>query len=236
MSLSSPRRKHLEEFQERLGIKFSNLSLLNQALTHISYAQSLDKKGIAYNERMEFLGDAVLELVVVEYLFRKYPHLNEGELSKFRSIIVSEEALSYCAGQIKVDSYLLVGKNQEGIQSQSSLLADTYEAIVGALYLDRGLEVARDFILRVFIREKERIKGMKDFKSKLQEYTQSLYKSIPEYETVQEVGPDHNKAFKVRVEVKGEILGEGWGSTRRKAEKMAAKSAWRKIRRVNSDE
>jgi len=235
VSFDLARKRQLEEFQRRLGIKFSNLELFDRALTHISYAKSLNKEDIPYNERLEFLGDAVLELVVAEYLFRRYPNSSEGDLSKLRSIIVSEEALSYCARKIKVGDYLLVGKDQEEIRSQSALLADAYEAIIGALYLDGGLEVVRDFILRILLKEEEKIKEIRDFKSRLQEYTQSLYKSVPEYETVQEVGPDHNKTFKVRVKVEGRVLGEGWGSTKRKAEKMAAKCAWEKIEQARGE-
>jgi len=214
MELTSQRRKELEDLQKSLKIKFIHLELLNQALTHSSYAKSFNKKDISYNERLEFLGDAVLELVIAEYLFKKYPHFDEGELSKFRSMIVSEEALSHYARKINIGA------------------ADTYEAVIGALYLDRGLEITRSFILNMLTKEEEKIKKMRDFKSRLQEYTQSLYKCLPQYELIQEIGPDHYKTFKVRVRVGGEVLGEGTGPTKRKAEKMAAQSAWEKIRRV----
>ncbi len=232
MELTSQRRKELEDLQKSLKIKFIHLELLNQALTHSSYAKSFNKKDISYNERLEFLGDAVLELVIAEYLFKKYPHFDEGELSKFRSMIVSEEALSHYARKINIGAYLLINENQKGIQSQDALLADTYEAVIGALYLDRGLEITRSFILNMLTKEEEKIKKMRDFKSRLQEYTQSLYKCLPQYELIQEIGPDHYKTFKVRVRVGGEVLGEGTGPTKRKAEKMAAQSAWEKIRRV----
>jgi ribonuclease-3 len=235
MKLSSQRKKQLEELQKGLNVKFMHLNLLNQALTHASYAKSFNKKNIPYNEKLEFLGDAVLELVIVEYLFKKYPRFDEGKLSKSRSMIVSEEALSHYARKANIGPYILISEDQKGIQSQDALLADTYEAIIGALYLDRGLRTVRDFILNMLTKEEKKIKKMRDFKSCLQEYTQSLYKCLPQYELVQEIGPDHYKTFKVRVMVGGEILGEGAGSTKRKAEKMAARSAWEKIRRVNSE-
>jgi len=177
---------------------------------------------------LEFLGDAVLEIVVAEYLFRKYPHLKEGTLSKLRAMIVSEENLSRCAREAKIEKYLLVGKNQEGIKSQDSLLADAYEAIIGAIYLDRGLKEARRFIVDFLIKEEE-IQEMKDFKSDLQEYTQSLYKSLPEYEVVEKIGPDHRRKFRVNVKIGKKILGEGWGSSKKRAEKSAAQSAWKEI-------
>jgi len=232
MKLTSQRKKQLEELQKSLNIKFIHLNLLDQALTHASYAKSFNKRHIPYNERLEFLGDAVLGLVVAEYLFKKYPHFNEEKLSKFRSIIVSEEVLSHYARKINIGSYILISEDQKGIQSQDALLADTCEAVIGALYLDRGLKVTRSFILDMLTKEEKKIKKTRDFKSRLQEYTQSLYRSLPQYELIQEIGPDHYKTFKVRVRVGGEILGEGTGPTKRKAEKMAAQSAWKKIKQV----
>ncbi len=143
-------------------------------------------------------------------------------------MIVSEENLSRCARESKIEKYLLVGKNQEGIKSQNSLLADAYEAIIGAIYLDRGLKEAHRFIVDFLIKEEE-IQEMKDFKSDLQEYTQSLYKSLPKYEVVEKIGPDHRRKFKVKVKIGKKVLGEGWGSSKKRAEKRAAQSAWKEI-------
>ena len=229
MEISLTRRKNLKELERNLGIKFTNLSLLNQALTHTSYAKSANKKILPHNERLEFLGDAVLNLVVAEYLFHQYPHLSEGDLSKFRSKVVSGESLSHYARKVKIGDYVLVNKDQEGIQFQPALLADTYEAVIGALYLDKGLETARSFILDLFAKEKEKIHEIKDFKSWLQEYTQSTYKTLPLYRIIQELGPDHSKKFKIEVRIKGKVLGGGWGPSKGKAEKMAAQSAWKNI-------
>jgi len=234
MKISLERKKKLGKLQNDLGVKFIDMNLLNQALTHTSYANSSRKKSIPHNERMEFLGDAVLELIVADYLFRKYPDSNEGELSKLRSKIVSKESLSQFAREIKIEEHLLIGKDQEGIQSQDSLLADAYEAIIGALYMDRGIEITRCFILTSLIKKEKELIEVNDFKSQLQEYTQSVYNSLPKYRIVQKVGPEHHRRFKVVVEVKKKILGEGWGYSKKKAEKTAAQSAWEKI--VNSRE
>ncbi len=179
----------------------------------------------------------MLELVTAEWLFKAYPDLNEGELSKLRSTTVSQESLSHCARKIKIGNYLLIGKSQEGIQSQDALVADAYESIVGALYLDQGLETTRDFILDRFMEELEKIAKIKNFKSQLQEYTQSTYKSLPQYQIIQEIGPDHSKKFRVKVKIEGKIWGEGWGTSKKRAEKIAAQSAWMKvIRNENSDD
>lgn len=229
MDISLTRRKNLKKLERNLGIKFANPSLLNRALTHTSYAKSADKKTLPHNERLEFLGDAVLNLVAAEYLFRQYLYLSEGDLSKFRSKVVSEESLSRYALKVEIGDYILVNKDQEGIQFQPALLADTYEAIIGALYLDKGLEEARSFILDLFAKEKKKFHEIRDFKSCLQEYTQSTYKTLPRYRVIQEIGPDHSKKFKIEVKVKGKVLGKGWGLSKRKAEKMAAQSAWENI-------
>ncbi|MCD6472775.1 ribonuclease III [Candidatus Aerophobetes bacterium] len=229
MKIPLERKKNLENLQKNLKVKFINVNLLNQALTHTSYANSLKEKNIPHNERMEFLGDAVLELIIADYLFHKYPDSNEGELSKLRSKIVSQESLAQFAREIKIEEYLLIGKNQEGIQSQDSLLADAYEAIIGALYIDRGLKITYCFVLTSLIEKEKELIEINDFKSQLQEYTQSVYNSLPKYRTIQKVGPEHRRKFKVIVEIKKKILGEGWGYSKKKAEKTAAQSAWEKI-------
>lgn len=226
MGISPAERKKLERLEKKLGIKFAHLDLLNQALVHTSYAKSNQKEILFHNEKLEFLGDAVLNLVTAEHLFRQYPYLNEGELTKLRSKIVSQESLSRYAGKIELGKYILVGKNQEAIRSQPALLADTYEAIIGAFYLDKGLDNVRSFISDLFLKQKKEIEQMNDFKSWLQEYAQSLYDTLPQYKVIKEVGPNHKKKFKVRVMLKGKILGQGWGLSKKKAEMMAARSIW----------
>lgn len=226
--IDSSRAKDLDDFQEIIGIRWRNIRLLNQALTHSSYAKSTPQK-TSDNERMEFLGDAVLELIIADYLFRKFSYLDEGSLSRMRSAVVSEENLAHHARKIGLGKYILVGKDQEQIRSQDAILADAYEAIIGSLYLDRGLKITKKFILGFFIKEENLLTKSKDFKSLLQEYSQSVYKKLPRYKLVQEKGPDHKKMFKIKVEIDGETLGEGWGPSKKKAEKVAAEKAWKKL-------
>ncbi|TET27621.1 ribonuclease III [Candidatus Aerophobetes bacterium] len=230
MQITSFRKRKLGELQTRLGTKFKNLNLLNQALTHSSYIRSKGKKSLFDYERLEFLGDAVLELLTAEYLFREYPQLSEGGLSKLRSRLVSKESLSNYAREIEVGKYLLIAKDQEGIQSQDTLLADAYEAIIGAVYLDDGLQVSRQLILSFLLSQKGKMQEINDFKSYLQEYVQSKHKSLPRYKMIQETGPDHQKKFKVEVQIKGKVMGKGWGFTKKKAEIMAARFAWKRIK------
>jgi len=233
--LDSSRIKDLEELQEKIKVKWKDVKLLNQALTHSSYAKSNNQgREASDNERMEFLGDAVLELVIADYLFRRFPHLDEGSMSRIRSTLVSEETLARHALKINLGKYLLVGKDQDQIRLQSATLADAYEAIIGALYLDQGLKAARKFILNFFIKEENIISKAKDFKSLLQEYSQSVYKKLPRYHLIGESGPDHNKMFRVIVEVNGKVLGEGWGASKKKAEKIAAEEAWKKVNTIGS--
>jgi len=222
------RVKDLNNFQEKIRIRWKNIRLLDQALTHSSYAKSSIQPACD-NERIEFLGDAVLELVISDYLFRKFSYLDEGGLSRMRSAVVSEESLANHARKIGLGDYILVGKDQEQIRLQDAILADAYEAVIGALYLDQGLKAAKKFILNFFIKEENLLSKTKDFKSLLQEYSQSVYKKLPRYKLVQEEGPDHKKMFKVKVEINGKTLGEGWGPSKKKAEKIAAEKAWEKI-------
>ena len=232
MEISLARRRKLRRLEKELGIRFTHLELLNQALIHTSYAKSNQKETLLHNERLEFLGDAILNLVTAEYLFRQYPYLNEGELSQLRSKIVSQESLSQYARKIKLEEYVLLGKNQEEIRSQPALLANTYEAVIGAFYLDKGLKDTRRFIFNLFTTAMERIEQMKDFKSWLQEYVQSYYKTLPQYKVIKEIGPEHKKKFKVEVRVKEKILGEGWGSSKKKAEMIAARSIWKNLTKI----
>jgi len=228
--VTQERLKSLKDLQKKLGVHLQDIDLLNQALTHSSYAKSLSKENVPDNERLEFLGDAVLELITTKYLFKKYSHFNEGELSKLRSKIVSKENLSHQARRIGIGKYLMVGKDQEEIKSQDAPLADAYEAVIGAIYLDRGLEVTEEFIFNLLTDEKEDLKKMQDFKSLLQEYSQSMHKVIPKYKVIQEIGPDHKKKFRVKVKIGKVVSGEGWGISKKKAEKMAAQDAWEKVK------
>lgn len=229
MQITPGRRRKLGQLEARLSIRFKNLGLLNQALTHSSYAQPKGKKGFFNYERLEFLGDAVLELITAEYLFREYSELSEGQLSKLRSKLVSKGSLSNYAREIGMGKYLLIAKDQEGIQSQDALLADAYEAMIGAVYLDKGLPASQQFVLPFLLLQKGKMHEINDFKSYLQEYVQSKCKSLPRYKVVQEAGPDHQKKFRVEVEIRGKVMGKGWGLSKKKAEMMAARLAWKRI-------
>ncbi len=229
MQITPGRRRKLGQLEAHLGLSFRNLGLLNQALTHSSYTQPKGKEGLFDYERLEFLGDAVLELITAEYLYREYSELSEGQLSKLRSKLVSKESLSNYARNIDMGKYLLIAKDQEGIQSQDTLLADAYEATIGAVYLDKGLPASQQLVLPFLLLQKRKMHEINDFKSYLQEYVQSKYKSLPRYKVVQEAGPDHQKKFRVEVEIKGTVMGKGWGLSKKKAEMMAAQLAWKKI-------
>jgi len=229
MHITPGRRRKLGQLEARLGIRFKNLGLLNQALTHSSYARPKGQKGLFDYERLEFLGDAVLELITAEYLFREYSEVSEGQLSKLRSKLVSKGSLSNYAREIGMGKYLLIAKDQEGIQSQDTLLADAYEAMIGAVYLDKGLLASQQLVVPFLLLQRGKMREINDFKSYLQEYVQSKYKSLPRYKVVQQTGPDHQKKFKVEVEIKGKVMGKGWGLSKKKAEMMAARLAWKRI-------
>ncbi len=232
MKLTENRNQTLKKLQKDLGIKFHHLEILNQALTHSSYAKSFSSKTSTDNERLEFLGDAVLELVVSEQIFRQYPDLGEGDLTKMRARFVSEEYLAARAREIELGRCLQVSQDQKEIRSQDAVLADTCEALLGAIYLDQGLQGARSFLWKWFI--KGYPEGMEDFKSLLQEYTQLMYNILPRYRVVRQLGPEHNKKFQVNVQVRDRVLGKGWGPSKKKAEKMAAKIAWNRLTSGNS--
>ncbi|MBC7189134.1 ribonuclease III, partial [Candidatus Aerophobetes bacterium] len=169
-------------------------------------------------------------------LYRKFPHLDEGMLSRIKSAVVSQENLAYHARKIDLSRYILVSKDQDHIRFQDTTLADAYEAVIGAIYLDRGMRVTKRFVLDFFIKEENLLAKPRDFKSLLQEYSQAVYKKLPYYKLIQEKGPDHKKMFMVRVEINGKILGEGWGSSKKKAEKIAAQRAWEKINTMTQEE
>jgi len=221
----------LSEIQKKIGYKFENHELLNWALTHSSYANEHKKYNITYNERLEFLGDSVLGLIVSDYIFTKYPDYPEGELTKLRATVVCEPSLAFLAKKINLGKYLLLGKGEEvtGGRERVSILADAYEALIGAIYLDGKFISARKFVLEHFntIIEKAIIGGelFTDYKTQLQEELQKKTKSKIEYKVVHEEGPDHNKIFHTEVIVKNKVLGKGIGKSKKEAEQNAAKRA-----------
>ncbi len=219
-----------KEVENQIKYTFKNKNLLKRALTHRSSVK--DKK--LSNERLEFLGDAVLELVVTEFLINNYPAIDEGKLSKIRAASVNTQALSKIARKLNLSKYIIVGKSEkkEGIVNNDSILEDTFEAIVGAIYLDRGLEKARKFIELHLVDTIKTIaeKGIIfDYKTHLQELTQKMFGCLPTYEIVKEEGQEHNKTFYCDVFVDNVKYGSGTGKSKKEAEKNAAKEAVEKL-------
>ncbi len=226
--------KDLQDLEKNISYSFQNRQLLLQALSHSSYANEQRLGKLGSNERLEFLGDAVLELVSSEYFFKRYLDKPEGELTKLRAKFVCEPALSYIAGQLNLGQYLLLGKgeNATGGRSRASLLSDALEALIGAIYLDGGFANAKEFILSCVLHNIESKQFFYDSKTILQEETQKLFGISPEYILLQEIGPDHNKRFEVQVNVKGQCFGKAYGSSKKNAEQEAALSALKKLGKV----
>ncbi len=231
--LSEERIKELEIFQERLNYWFKELSFLNEALTHKSYVNEKDNN-MRDNERLEFLGDSVIDLIVGDYSIKRFLNHSEGELSKIRAAVVNEINLAEVARSIGIGEFILLGKGevQSGGKSKNSILANTFEAITAAIYLDSGLENTYSVIIDRF---KEKIDEVgnschyRDFKSELQELTQGRLNCIPSYRISSESGPDHEKVFEVNVTIGGVIYGKGKGKSKKEAEQSAAKEALDKL-------
>lgn len=218
-----------KELREKYNIVFSDASLLEQAFTHSSYVNEHKYLMIADNERLEFLGDAVLELIVSELLFSNFPELPEGKLTKMRAAIVCEDSLSKLAKECVFDEYVQLGKgeaNSNGKQ-RPALLCDLFEAFLGALYLDKGYQTVRGFLEIVLFPKILRgdFSGELDYKTTLQEYLQRNGDTVIEYSLVSEVGPAHDRDFHVAVKVRGEVIGEGVGKSKKNAEQQAAQTA-----------
>ena len=230
--ITNKRRAALERVAKVLRGKFNHINTLHIALTHKSYANEFEPR-IKYNERLEFLGDAVLGLAAATYLFEHFTHLKEGELSKTRSGIVRQSTLTRVAEELHLDSLLLLGptENPWG-RGRDSNLEDAMEAVIGAIYLDRGWEVARDFVFRQFKDEFERVKvtGIpKDYKSKLQEVIQKNPPLKLTYADLNSSGPDHMKSFESAALIDGKIYGRGTGRSKKAAEQEAARRALQKL-------
>ncbi len=235
--LSKLEKKRLKELEKRLGARFWDRGLLKRALTHKSYANEKRWSADFHNERLEFLGDAVMELVVSHALMEIYPKSSEGELSKFRASIVNEKSLAKLARDLKLGEQLYLGKGEELGQGRekSSLLADAYEAILGALYIDRGFRKAFKVIRNQFdglIGDLHEDPFYRDYKTELQERAQNLYKTIPKYRLVEELGPDHDKTFRIDILIHQTIYGIGEGKSKKEAEQKAAKQALEEVERI----
>ena len=213
----------LAMLQQRLGYLFQDERYLKLALTHRSVGHQPENN----NERLEFLGDAVLQLTVSTYLYNKYPRLPEGELAKMRSLLVRESTLAELGRELGLNRFLLVGKGEKrsGAQERDSLLCDVLEAVYGAVFLDGGFQEARRVILRLLPDQDAQRMSLVDAKSTLQEHCQQIAKKPPVYNLVEERGPDHDKRFVVEVRFEKECLGQGTGHTKKEAEQEAARSA-----------
>ncbi|MDQ0159125.1 ribonuclease III [Alkalibacillus salilacus] len=218
----------IKQFQERFNLYFENESLLKQAFMHTSYVNEHRDQSLEDNERLEFLGDAVLELAVSQYLFRQYPHMSEGELTKFRANIVCEPSLEQFNRQLSLGQYLLLGKGEEvsGGRERSAILADAFEALMGAIYLDKGFTTALAFLEENIFPSIEpgAFSHVMDYKSKLQEKMQKKGQNVS-YQIIDEQGPDHNREFIAGVFLNHNKIGEGRGRSKKEAEQEAAKEA-----------
>ena len=204
-------KEKLEKLQEMIGYQFKDPGLLTHALTHSSYANEKHWDKTRCNERLEFLGDAVLEVISSDFLFHTYESMPEGEMTKLRASLVCEPTLAYCADVIPLGDYLLLGKGEDltGGRKRPSVVSDAMEAVIGAIYLDGGLANAKEVIFY-------------DSKTILQEMVQAKYKETLVYELLKEEGPDHNKSFEVCVKIGDEEIGRGLGRTKKAAEQVAA--------------
>ena len=217
----------LKEFQKKIGYTFSREGLLRQALTHSSFANEKHMKKLSDNERLEFLGDAVLELISSEYLYGLHRDWPEGELTKLRASIVCEQTLAFCTRKIQLGDYLFLGKgeNQTGGRKRKSILSDAFEAVIGAIYLDGGFANAKEFVHRFVLDDIEHMQLFYDSKTILQEIVQAKTAGALEYVLVAEEGPDHNKHFQVEARIGGQAVSRGEGHTKKAAEQEAAYQA-----------
>ena len=235
--MQSKRKDELIEFCGLLGITMDNLDLLNTALTHTSFAhESKEQPRPVHNERIEFLGDSVLSLIVSTYMYQHFPKLNEGELTKFRAHIVCETSLAQYAHKISLGKYLRLGKGEasSGGRERASILADAFESVLGAYYIDQGLAAAEKFLLGLMKTELDFIceHGIySDYKTRLQEIVQRDGDVEISYELIDSSGPEHNKSFTTVVSVAGKVVGKGVGHSKKESEQHAAKSALEKLKK-----
>ena len=245
--LPAARRRKLQQLSKKLGIEFGDINFLHVALTHKSYSKKVEEetatetkpgKKIAHNERLEFLGDAVLELASSTYLFRKFENLSEGDLTKTRAAIVCGPTLTKLAKNLGFGEVLLLsyGENSTGGRKRDSNLEDAFEAVIGAIYLDKGWEVARDYVWRQLADEFNNVKIGKvliDYKSVLQEYMQQKNGNVPEYIELNMSGPPHDRTFEYEVRLDGVFYGAGVGKSKQAAEKAAAEEALKKLKLID---
>ncbi|MCI8478237.1 MAG: ribonuclease III [Oscillospiraceae bacterium] len=219
--------------EEKLGYPFQTTSLLENALTHSSYANENRGRSLGSNERLEFLGDSVLGMVVADYLYRVHPNLPEGDLTRTRSALVCEGSLVEVAQALELGQYLKLGRGEDagGGRTRPSILADAVEAVLAAVYLDGGLDPVRGIIQRFLLNQEEEKSTSRDYKTALQELVQQESGQILEYRLTGEAGPDHAKTFSVAVDLNGTVVGTGQGHSKKEAEQNAAKAAIARLKR-----
>lgn len=223
----------LRELEAAIGYQFRDGKLLELAMTHSSYANECHRGRLECNERLEFLGDAVLEIVSSDFLFHKFPDMPEGDLTKTRASMVCEPTLAYCAEELNLGSFLFLGKGEEstGGRNRNSVVSDAMEALIGAIYLDGGFASAKEFIHRFILNDMEHKKLFYDSKTILQEIVQSQGQEDLNYVLIKEEGPDHNKSFEVAARIGESEIGRGKGRTKKAAEQLAAYRGILKIRK-----
>ncbi len=218
----------IKDLETAIGYRFSNITLLQNALAHSSYANERWHDSLKSNERLEFLGDSILGMVVAEYLYRNYPNRPEGELTRMRADMVCETSLAKVAHSLCLGSHLLLGHGEEqgGGRDRASILADAVESVIAAMFLDGGMEPAKAFIARfILCNVPEKSLSNADYKTALQEKVQQKKNQVLTYELIGESGPDHDKHFEVRVLLNGQIIGSGKGTSKKRAEQDAARDA-----------
>ncbi len=230
-------RKKLEEFEQKIGYEFRNKNLITLALTHSSFANERHQGNLANNERLEFLGDAVLELVSSEFLFLNNQKMHEGDLTKLRASLVCEPTLAACAREMDLGPYLLLGKGEDmtGGRERDSILSDAMEAIIGAIYLDSGFANAKEHILKFILSDIEHKKLFFDSKTILQEMIQGKSEETIQYQMLKEEGPDHNKKFTAAVCLGEKEMAQGTGRTKKASEQAAAYQAILKLKKENGE-
>lgn len=235
MILKKEKDLMLNNLEKKLDYKFKKRILLKEALTHPSFQRKSLKDKTTNNQRLEFLGDSILDLIVTEYLYRKLASFSEGKLTKIKSVMVSKDILAKWANHLSLGKYIILGKGEDstGGRKKLSILADCFEALLGAIYLDSGLQKAKN-IISSFIKEETEliIKGKhgEDYKTLLQEISQKKMKCLPEYYLIKEKGPDHKKIFCIEVRLKKITYGTGTGENKKEAEQDAAQDALKKLK------
>lgn len=228
--LSKQELVKLKQLQKRLRYKFRRFHHLQEALTHTSYVNENPELGIKSNETLEFLGDAVLGLIITEYLYKNFPNFAEGKLSILKSTLVSEQVLAELSRHLDLGEYLILGRGEDRgqIRIRPSVLSNALEAVMGGMYLDNGLKAVRKFIYRIYeekLKEMPKEEVLGSYKNRLQHYTQTEFGCIPVYEVISEKGPSHNRLYEITVKFNGRAYGHGKGTSKKRAEQEAARDA-----------